>query len=177
MDQILNTAATDMQAVAIDKYTPVSFIEGLIFGAMGAQVQNLATCVKDSGFELKEAQFVLEDIYHFEGKQAAEEFVKMLKVVPTLKHTCPLAFTDIDLYENGVMTWINKQLADPKAFAEHVGEDILTNKNDIVGKSKDAVAQYKKGDWWMVGYDMGSLVSESVVGKTYPVPPHQIHMI
>ena len=56
-------------------------------------------------------------------------------------------------------------------------EIILTNKNDIVGKSKDAVAQYKKGDWWMVGYDMGSLVNESVVGKTYPVPPHQIHMI
>ena len=35
--------------------------------------------------------------------------------------------------------------------------------------TRDLVQQYEAGDWWMIGSDVGSLLSEGVVGQTLPV--------
>ena len=168
--QTLVTTGDQQELKTIDKYTPILFLEGLLYGALGTQVQNLATCEADSVFELKDAEKVLEDIAHLEGRQAATDFVQMLAVIPTVVEKCPLIMQDAEIYNTDVITWIKKQLADPKAFTEHILESFLVNRNDIQGKSKDALNQYEKGDWWMVGYDMGSLVSETVVGHAV-LPP------
>ena len=153
----------------IDKYTLIMFAEGLVYGALGVQVQNMATCVEDGLFEVKEAEAILEDIKNKDIKDVSGDLMQMFAVFGAMKAKCPLILTDKAIYENGVLTWIEQQLANPHAFEIHIAEDILANKGDIVDKAKNAMVQYQKGDWWMVGYDLGALVSDTVVGEPAPV--------
>ena len=90
----------------IDKYTPISFLEGLIFGAIGTQVQNLADCGADSVFEIKDAEKILTDIENHKGVDAVNDFVQMLQVIPAIYEKCPLIMRDKDIYNEGVITWI-----------------------------------------------------------------------
>ena len=54
-----------------------------------------------------------------------------------MKAKCPTILTDKSMYENGVLTWIENQIANPKNFAIHIAKDILVNKGDIVDKARN----------------------------------------
>ena len=156
---------------SFDKYSLIMFAEGLVYGALGVQEMNMASCVEDGMYEIKEAEKALEDIKSLDAKDVAGDFLQMFAVFGQMKAKCPLILTDKAIYENGVLAWIELQLKDPHAFEIKIAEDIVSNKGDIVDKAKNTLVQYKKGDWWMVGYDLGAIVSDTVVGEPTPVAP------
>ena len=154
---------------SVDKYSLIMFAEGLLYGALGVQEMNIANCVTDGMYEVKEVEKTLNDIKSLDTKDVAGDLLQMFAVFGQMKSICPLILTDKAIYENGVLTWIEQQLADPHAFEIKIAEDVIANKGDIVDKAKNTYVQYEKGDWWMVGYDMGAIVSDTVVGEAAPV--------
>ena len=100
------TFLATQEPLTIDKYTPISFLEGLVFGAIGTQVQNLADCGTDAVFEIKDAEKILTDIENHKGMDAVTDFVQMIQVIPALYEKCPLIMRDKDIYNEGVITWI-----------------------------------------------------------------------
>ena len=97
----------------------------------------MATCVEDGIFELKEAKAILEDITNKDLKNIPTSLIEMFKVFGDLKAKCPTILTDKAIYENGVLTWIEQQIANPKSFGIHIAEDIIKNRGDIVDKAKN----------------------------------------
>ena len=61
----------------VDKYTLIMFVEGLVFGALGVQVQNMATCVEDGLFEIKEAQAILKEIVNLDVSNVPTSLLEM----------------------------------------------------------------------------------------------------
>lgn len=88
--------------------------------------------------------------------------------VPTLVEKCPLIFKDVDIYNNGPLQWLEKEIQNPEAFGKHILASLMINGVDIGKHVLDLEKQYKAGDWWQIGYDVGSIVSEGAVGQSAP---------
>ena len=65
---------------------------------------------------------------------------------------------------NDFEAWVKKQMANPKKFFSHVLESLLVNEGDIKSKFDDMVTNYKAGDFFNTGFDLGTLMSESTLG-------------
>jgi hypothetical protein len=61
--------------------------------------------------------------------------------------------------------WVNNQIANPKVFIEHALESLLVNEGDIRSKMDDAINNYKADDFFNMGIDIGSLISECSLGE------------
>ena len=59
-------------------------------------------------------------------------------------------------------------MANPKVFLEHIVESVIVNRNDIASKAEDMENNYKADDWFNVGIDLGSLLSEGTLGEVQP---------
>jgi hypothetical protein len=57
----------------------------------------------------------------------------------------------------------------PKAFAYHVGKDLLINGKDIFSEIGDAISAYKKQDWKKFGVDVGTAAAKTILGEEAPV--------
>jgi len=68
--------------------------------------------------------------------------------------------------------WVNKQIANPKVFIEHALESLLVNEGDIRQKIDDAINNYKADDFFNMGIDIGSIVSESSLGQIQNTSHH-----
>ena len=56
-------------------------------------------------------------------------------------------------------------MANPKMFFLHVAESLIVNRGDIRNKFDDMVLNYKASDFFNMGIDMGSLISEAALGS------------
>ena len=92
----------------------------------------------------------------------------MALAVPKVIEKCPLAVQDVDIANNGALNWLEKEAKNPEAFAVHILESLAANRFEFRDISVDLAKQYQAGNWWQAGYDVGSLVSEAVVGDAAP---------
>ena len=65
---------------------------------------------------------------------------------------------------NDFKAWVEKQIANPKVFIAHVLESLIVNEGDYRSKLNDIIANYKVGDFFNMGIDVGSLMSEATLG-------------
>merc|ERR1712166_202062 len=88
----------------------------------------------------------------------------MVKALPKIAEKCPTGFRDIIMLADW-KAWVKNQIANPKVFIEHALESLLVNEGDIRSKVEDAINNYKADDFFNMGIDIGSLISESSLGQ------------
>ena len=91
--------------------------------------------------------------------------MELADTIPVMMEKCPAAVRDEELVNNW-QAWIKKQISNPETLMKHVMESMMVNHNDIIGKESDMEENYKAGDWFNVGIDLGSMMSESTLGAT-----------
>ena len=96
--------------------------------------------------------------------EALTDIEQMVQALPKIAEKCPTGFRDITMLADW-KAWVENQIANPKVFIEHALESLVANKGDIRSKVEDAINNYKADDFFNMGIDIGSLISEATLGN------------
>ena len=138
------------------------FVEGLLLGALKAEVPDVMTCIHD-------AQSVVGDVENAYNDFKQENFDSVLHgieelgtLVEDLANTIHACAGDVKQIENLIN--MAKTFSNPISFAWHAGKDLLIHGVDIYHEINDAIIQYDASNYEGFGEDVGKAMAQVLIG-------------
>jgi len=145
-----------------------SIVAGILQGALNAEgFDDINECIKDNEVVFQDAEEAYLDFTSKDYKKITEGVQKVADLLTHVKSgmsDCSHLKADWEKLEK-----MSDIFASPKAFAYHVGKDLLINGKDIFGEVGDAISAYKKQDWSKFGVDIGKAAAKTILGEEAPV--------
>jgi len=135
---------------------------GLLKGFVGDDASDLEACVKNVESPIKDVEAAVKDFEtnHSAGVLAGlKQLSEALDGFPKAMESCKAAAHDVEHIASALAT-----LRSPKAFAFHVGKDLLVNHHDIFQEISTAVADYKSQSFKDFGVQVGMALRKLLVG-------------
>ena len=139
-----------------------NFIEGLIIGALEAEIPDVMTCITDGEKVVTDVEVAYADFKKesFDGvKDGIVELGTIVGDIATTVHAC---MGDVSAIENLIKMADN--FKNPLSFAYHVGKDLLVHGVDIYHEINDAITQYDANNYYGFGEDVGKALAQVLVG-------------
>lgn len=150
--QPVNVAAIDINGV-------LKALDGVLNGlAVGAHVEDLATCIKDAvtvgeDFEQAIADFVTED--PTKVKEGIKLIGQALEVLPDAMTACQASVSEVEK-----VIAVLKSFTSPLSFVYHVGKNLIVNGVEIFGEINSAYKAYQTSDFYNFGYYIGEALAQ-----------------
>lgn len=151
------------------KTAALQVLEGVISGAVDAELPNVETCATDILEEI--GQDIMESVAELEwatDKVDAEWSVRMIGEsfvsLADVAQDCGLAVREVEKLQK-----IGANFADPVTFAYHVGKDLIVNGVSIYDDVQLAITDYKQENWFDMGVQVGEVVALAVLGSDLQV--------
>lgn len=148
--------------------TAALIIGGILEGAIDAEgLDNIENCIKDITTVVEDVEKTVQD---FEKKTAGgaidgvKDIAKILKEVPGDIKDCEAVTADWEKLAKMAAIF-----ASPTSFAYHVGKDLIVNGMDIYHEIDDSIDQYKAGQWFEFGKDIGEASAKLILGEKQPL--------
>jgi len=135
---------------------------GLLKGFVGGEVSDLEACAKNMKIPVQDVAAAVKDLEknHSSGVLAGlKELAEALAPVPKAIGSCAAAAHDVEHLAAALAS-----MRSPKAFAFHVGKDLLINRHEIFHEISTAVADYKAGSFEDFGVQIGMALHKLIVG-------------
>ena len=138
------------------------FVEGLLLGALKAEVPDVMTCIHDAQSVVTDVEAAYNDFKqeNFDGvKHGIEELGTLVEDLANSIHACAGDVTQIENLIN-----MAKTFSDPLSFAYHAGKDLLIHGVDIYNEINDAITQYDASNYEGFGEDVGKAMAQVLIG-------------
>mmetsp|Transcript_5266 Transcript_5266/g.8645 ORF Transcript_5266/g.8645 Transcript_5266/m.8645 type:complete len:341 (+) Transcript_5266:143-1165(+) len=144
-------------------------LEGVISGAVDAELPNVETCATDVLEEI--GQDIVKSVAELKlaaDREDAESSVHAIGdsfvCLADAVKDCGLAVQEVEKLQK-----IGANFADPATFAYHVGKDLIVNGVSIYDDVQLAITDYHDENWFDMGVQVGEVVALAMLGSDLPV--------
>ena len=141
------------------------FTEGLLLGALEAEIPDVMTCITDAESVVTEVETAYTDFAKetFDGvRDGIVEIGTMVQTLASTIQACSGAVTQIQS-----LISMAKNFADPASFAWHAGKDLLIHGVDIYNEINSAITDYESSNYKGFGENVGKALAQVLVGAEY----------
>jgi len=155
----VRTIYKPVEIVSINVDGVLKTLDGVLNGlAVGAHVEDVATCVKNAvtvgeDFEQAIADFVTEDATKV--KEGIRLIGEALQVLPDAMTECQAAVSEVQK-----IVALLKTFTSPMSFVYHVGKNLIINGVEIFNEVNSSYKAYQTADFYNFGYYLGEALAQ-----------------
>jgi hypothetical protein len=154
--------------LSADEQWPV-VLKGVLEGfGVSKDLEEMKDCLASSESEIREVEEAIELMEKKDAHDVLDGLGKLgsaLELLPTTVRTCEAAEKDVKDEAPKLLEAL-EALKHPKAFAFHVGKDLMVNHAEIFQEVSAAIDDYHGQKWEHFGKSIGAALSEILVGTT-----------
>lgn len=138
-------------------------MEGVILGALSAEMPNLEHCIQDGESLINDIKTATAD---FKTKNV-KKITEGLKVVGHALTTVKTAVSDCKGVEGDFekLEAMAAIFSNPQSVVIHIGKDLVVHGHDIFKEVKRAISAYDSHDFKNFGYNIGKAAAQIIIGK------------
>ena len=145
----------------------VKVTEGLIRGAISAEMPKLDKCISDGGAIVKDVEIASKKLKSHKTSDVKKGLKALGDAFFKAKDAlikCRGAYNEIRKLEQMAITF-----SSPETALIHIGKDIIIHGVSIIREVNAAVHAYEKNDFYHFGYNVGKAGAQILIGEVAPV--------